>query len=56
MLVGVVKEVYSAQKKRDESSAGLMRLANEERDDVMERLRKLEARLDTQRYFCSNIL
>jgi len=46
----VVEEVYAAQRKRDEATAARMRLANEERDDVIERLRQLEARLDAQRY------
>ena len=49
-LPGVVEEVYAAQRKRDEATAARMRLANEERDDVIERLRQLEARLDAQRY------
>ncbi|KAH3854670.1 hypothetical protein DPMN_097218, partial [Dreissena polymorpha] len=44
----VVEEVYTAQRKRDEAMTGRMKLANEEKDDVMARLRQIEARLDSQ--------
>ncbi|XP_052769222.1 uncharacterized protein LOC128209289 isoform X2 [Mya arenaria] len=42
---GVVEEVYGAQRRRDEAVLGRMRLANQERDEVIERLRTLEARM-----------
>jgi len=45
---GIVEEVYAAQRQRDEASAGRMRLANQERDDVLQRLRQIEARLDAR--------
>lgn len=46
---GIVEDVYAAQRKRDEATSSRLRLANEERDEFFERLRRLEARLDAQR-------
>ena len=44
--------MYAAQKKRDDASLGRMRLVNEEKEDVIERLRSMERRLDEERYDC----
>lgn len=52
MFSGVVEEVYAAQRKRDEAMTGRMKLANGERDDVLARLRQIEARLDSQGCEC----
>ena len=49
-VTGIVEEVYAAQKKRDDASLGRMRLVNEEKEDVIERLRNMERRLDEERY------
>ena len=50
-ILGIVEEVYAAQKKRDDASLGRMRLVIEEKEDVLERLRNMERRLD-DRYVC----
>lgn len=44
----LVLEVHTAQKKRDESVMNRIRVANQERDEAIKRLRQLERRLDDQ--------
>ena len=46
---GIVEEVYAAQKKRDEASLGRMRVINEEKEDVIERLRDMERKIEEER-------
>ncbi|XP_053405985.1 uncharacterized protein LOC123535213 isoform X2 [Mercenaria mercenaria] len=45
----LVEEVYAAQKKRDDATVARMKIANEERDDILARLQQLETRLDSHR-------
>ncbi|XP_069117112.1 mirror-image polydactyly gene 1 protein-like isoform X2 [Argopecten irradians] len=46
----LVQEVRSAQKKRDESSSNRIKIANQERDEALLRLRQAEIRLEDQGY------
>ncbi|XP_033734074.1 mirror-image polydactyly gene 1 protein-like isoform X2 [Pecten maximus] len=46
----LVQEVRSAQKKRDESSMNRIKIANQERDEALLRLRQAEIRLEDQGY------
>ena len=49
-FAGIVEEVYAAQKKRDDASLGRMKVINQEKEDVVERLREMERRLEEERY------
>ncbi|XP_021361703.1 mirror-image polydactyly gene 1 protein-like isoform X2 [Mizuhopecten yessoensis] len=46
----LVQEVHTAQKKRDELSQKRIKVANQERDEALLRLRQAEVRLDDQGY------
>lgn len=48
-ILGVVEEVYAAQKKRDEASLRRMKVVNEEKEDVIERLKCIEKKLEEER-------
>ena len=46
--------MYAAQKKRDDASLGRMKVISQEKEDVVERLREMEKRLEEERYvYCS---
>ena len=42
ILLALVDKIYSAQKERDKAIGARMKMANDERLDVIERLKKLE--------------
>ena len=46
--------MYAAQKKRDDASLGRMKVINQEKEDVVERLREMERRLEEERYTIVN--
>jgi hypothetical protein len=56
LFVDLVEEVYAAQKKRDEATVARMKIANEERDDILARLHQLEMRLDSHRYVFTSLV
>ncbi|KAJ8308214.1 hypothetical protein KUTeg_013088 [Tegillarca granosa] len=44
----LVQEVHSAQKRRDESMMGRLQMANDEKDEMINRLKEIEQRLEDQ--------
>lgn len=44
----LVQEVHSAQKRRDESMMGRLQMANDEKDEMINRLREIEQKLEDQ--------
>lgn len=48
----MVQEIHSAQRKREESMMGRMKLNSQEKEEALRRLRELERRLDEYVLFC----
>ena len=46
LIIDMVEEIYRAQKQRDEAILGRLRLANEERDEALVKLRQSEREPD----------
>ena len=45
-ILELVEEIYRAQKVRDESMMARIKLANEERDEALSRLKRLQTGLE----------